>query len=219
MSGSGFRVVGDQGDGTVCAESEVDVSDEFLRLVAGLTPPGRGRQYHVSSAVPAHDRLVAWVLAYLADDEGECTVSRAELASYTCLNAAMASAALQRLVGDGVLQLVRSEAPNGPSLHRLLRGVLEARQMDTVIRRAGTVEVLLEYGLSVKVVNSLCRSGIRLMGDLTTRVEAFRGSPSAVELGFDVYLRYEAGVRGVGPKLGVAILKAYDEWRSADVSG
>jgi hypothetical protein len=155
---------------------------------------------------------VALALAYLADDDGECTVSRAALSAYTCLNTSMATAALRRLQDDGVLQLVRGQAPNAPSLHRLLREELESRQMDAVIRRAGTVEVLLEYGVPQKTVNSLCRAGIRLMADLAKQVEAYRASPTAVELGFDVYLTYEECVRGVGSKLGAGLLKAYDEW-------
>jgi hypothetical protein len=175
-------------------------------------------RYHVNSPSAAHERLVAYVLAYLADEDGECTVSRAELCAYTCLNATVATHALHRLVDDGLLELVRAKAPNGPSLHRLLRCELESRQMDAVVRREGLLDVLLNYDVPVKLLHVLNRAGLTLLSDLGERVDEYRASPTAMECGFDVFLKYKDDMRGMGPKMAVALLDAYDRWASESLA-
>lgn len=187
-------------------------------MVVGLTPPGRGVRYHVESPVDARDRLVAFVLAYLADDDGECTVSRGELAAYTCMDEPTVSRALRSLVEDGQVELAAEPQRSKPNRYRLLRSTLGARQFDAEARRQGTVFILLEFGVSIKYLNALCRAGVGLMADLAARVEAFRASPTAVELGFDVFLKYEDDVRRIGPQSGAALLKAYDEWAAESSS-
>lgn len=194
------------------------MSNEFLKLVVGLTSPVAGVRYHVRSLPDAQDRLVALVLAYLADDEGACTVSAAELAAHTCLDPTAVGRALKRNAGAGYVETIPSGTPNGRNTYRLVRAKLEAHQMDELVRRSGAVAILTEYGADVRYVHALSRAGIGMMSELGDRVSAYRANPTAREFGFDVYLKYKDDVRNIGPKAGKALLVAYDEWE-AESSG
>lgn len=195
------------------------VSDEFVRLVVGLSPPGAERRYHIESAVPLRDRFLLFVLAWLADGDGECSVSKSELAAYTLLRPAQVLEVRARLVAAGVLEVSRVVGSSLPASYRLRRDVLVARQMVGVVREGGSVYVLEEFGLGRISIGPLVRCGVGDMVTLAEEVARFRALPLAVQgRGFHVFLVDGRGARHFGAQGGRRVLEAFDRWR-ADTMG
>lgn len=182
------------------------MSEQYLRLVENLTPPGRS--YVVPSPTAYRTRFVLFVLARLANDEGECVASLTDLSALTVLLPPMVRSAIRALEEDGLVEVVRN--PSSPNLYRLDREALEAQQYATRLRRRGPVTALLsEYGLDTRSLNALHRIGLDTIPKLGAKVDEYRrivaeGTP----LEFHDYLE----TRNMGERSAKKILDAYDAW-------
>lgn len=180
------------------------MSDEYLRLVAGLTPPGR--RYQVNSATEPRARFVLFALAYLADDDGRCTVSLTDLAALTLLSTPALRNALRELEQQhGLVRMSRN--PSQPNTYRLDRAGLEAHQYSRRLRTTTpTVDLLAEYGLDSRTINALYRAGLSDLGALGTRIAAYQRHKVPDKL--HVFL----GIPGFGERSGRRLLDSYAAW-------
>lgn len=183
------------------------MSDRYLRLVANLTPPGRA--YVVPSPIAYRTRFVLFILAYLADDNGECTASVTDLAALTVLEPPMVRSSIQALEDEGLVEVVRT--PSSANLYRLNSEQLQDQQFVAKLRRGGPlIGLLSEYGLDIRSLNTLRRVGLDTIPKLGAKIEAFRqiAATDGAPRGFHDYL----DVRNMGVRIGEKILAAYDAW-------
>lgn len=182
------------------------VSEKYLCLVENLTPPGRN--YEVPSPTAYRSRFVLFILARLANDDGECTASLSDLSALTVLVPPMVRSAIRALEDDGLVEVVRD--PSSPNLYRLNRDALEAQQYAARLRARGPVTLLLgEYGLDTRSLNTLHRIGLDTIPKLGAKVEEYRRLVAAgTPLAFHEFLE----TRNMGERSARKILNAYDAW-------
>jgi hypothetical protein len=188
------------------------VSERFLQLVSDLTPPGR--RYHVSSPAVYRTRFVLFMLAYLADDDGQCTISLRDLSSQTTLLPPMIRTALRELETE--CKFVRiTRTPSAPNTYQLDAEQLRARQFAAVLEDDDepSIEILASYGLDVRSTNALRREEITTLAKLGEVIAGYRAQSDG-GLPLHSYL----GIRNLGVRSADKLLAAYDQW-CADEAG
>lgn len=189
------------------------MSDKYLRLVEGLTPPGR--RYAISSPSAPRTRFILFMLAYLADDAGQVTVSLNDLAARTLYSPPLIRGALSELETDPALISITRQ-PSAPNTYQLLEAQLKAQQFDNVLRMGTpTVDVLTTYGLDIRSRNALRREGITTLDELAAQIAQYEREKAAQEpkvppreFGFHEFL----SVRGLGERSARLVLSTYAEW-------
>lgn len=185
------------------------MSDEYLRLVANLTPPGR--RYQVGSPVAARNRFVLFALAYHADDEGRCTVSLNDLSAFTLYSAPLIRASLRDLQAEHGL-VETTSTPSKANTYRLKREALEAQQFSQLLRSPEPqVDLLAEYGSDSRSINALHRAGIDSLHDLGARIAAFRAAARTEGSGAPGFHEF-LDLDGIGEKSAQRLLDSYAMW-------
>lgn len=180
------------------------MSETYVQLILGLTPPGRG--YRLTDSAASRDRFVMFVLAYMADDSGRCQVSITDLVAYTHMNPGVIRAALYAARDRDQLAII--EQGGAPNVYQLNEATLRATQFDRVIQQRVPMFILTEYGLSDTFAGRLSYK-FNTMAELGDAITRYRESPADVQdQGFHVFL----DTRLIGAKAGRDILDAYDRW-------
>jgi hypothetical protein len=194
--------------------------NEWVRLVLGLTPPGRGHRYSFTAPPQqaTRDRFVLFVLAYFADTAGLCQVSVPELVAITHMSAQQVRDSIRQWEDHGVV-IATQERPNDPNHYRLVRPVLEREQLTAKQYAQGLVEVIVWFGADTRALNVLKRGRVATMAQLGELIEQWRALPELERAaGFHVFLMDRLSVTGVGDVTGPRILAAFDAWQ-ADRAG
>jgi hypothetical protein len=183
------------------------VSAQYLDLVANLTPPGR--RYLIESPSEHRERLVLYVLAHQADDDGHCTASVNDIAAWTTLTAPMARAALHALETEyGFVTISRST--NAPNVYSLHKETLKAKQFLNLLRSGEpSVELLSVYGLDVRSINALRRGRITTLAELGDLLGQYR-LLAATDLSLHRFL----DIRGLGARSAHKIVTSYAAWQA-----
>lgn len=186
---------------------------QYLDLVANLTPPGR--RYLIESPSAHRERLVLYVLAYQADDDGRCMASVNDIAAWTTLTAPMARAALQALETEhGFVTITRSA--NSPNVYTLRPEVLRSKQFLVLLRHGEpSVELLSIYGLDIRSVNALRRGEIATLRELGSKLDDYQRVCHKA----DVPLHRFLDITGLGERSARKVLTAYSAWQADGTTG
>lgn len=183
--------------------------NEWVRLVVGMTPPGR--RYEASSSTAVRDRAVLLTLAYLAGEDGSVRVSLMVVNAVTLYPVKQVRVSVKTWKERGVL--VVQPGVHGPNRYRLVREALTRCQLTAMDAASGSLDVLGQLGVDVRAVNAVRLAGIHSMDELGERVSAFRQLASGQRArGFHWFLN----TRGLGARTGQTVLDAYDVWASAN---
>lgn len=189
------------------------MSEEFVRLVIGLTPPERDQHQNVDTPTRSRDRFMLFMLAWLADENGMCTVSKNALAAHMVVDPARVVECRARLVAARLLYVAIPSGVNTPPTYRLRRDVLELQQLGAGLREAGSVFVLEEFEVPRPALNALVRAGVETMPALVAEIDAYLARPDGEELTFDQHLMKSRSIRNFGPARGRQVMDGVRLWR------
>jgi hypothetical protein len=160
------------------------------------------------SPVGPRNRFVLFVLAYLADDDGRCTVSLSDLTELTSHPAPAIRASLKELEhGHRLVEMTRS--PSQANTYQLNRAELEAQQLSRLLYSdQPLVDLLGEHGLDTRSINALHRGGIDTLDELGAKIDAYRRAPAGKHLGLHDFL----GIGGLGERSALRVMDSYTAW-------
>lgn len=156
----------------------------------------------------SRNRFVLWVIAYLSDENGRCSVGYAKIGLVTGMQAAVVSNAVSELAEDQLVDVIRQGSRATVlqlNLERLTQ-LQEARYHEAT----DSIQLLAAYGVSQRVICALDRGGVDTVGQLLLHVDAYRELPAGLQTGLHSHL----DVRNLGREGGRQIMAAVERIRA-----
>ena len=215
------------------------MSDAFVQLVLGLTPPFQQNRYGIKSPdKDPRERFVLFTLAYFANDDGVCTLRLHDLSAVTRCRVDDIREALRALEDKGFLMSRDHKNTREGRTYVLQTEVLIDEQFNRKSRERDSVFQLEAYGASRRTLYSIVRHGytalvnlkrdpnkngysyisdgraMSTIGELEELIELYRALPEEDRSEFGEWLE----IRGVASRGGRLLLEAYDAWRDEQAS-